>query len=71
MAARGRWLRGGRLIEGYKFHSFLQLFRGFDYWPLTRGWPLNEGLTVVVWHIMSGLRCHACISGMLNEGVLS
>ena len=38
--------RGGRSIEVYLLsHSFLQLFRGIDYWLLNR-WPLNGGLTV-------------------------
>ena len=32
--------RSGRSIE--VSHSFLQLFRDFDYWPLNGGWPLNR-----------------------------
>ena len=50
--------KGGRdrLIEeaahrGFISHSFLQLFRGIDYWPLNGGWllnrwPLNGGLII-------------------------
>ena len=34
------------LNRGLISHSFLQLFRDFDNWPLKRGWPLNRGLTV-------------------------
>ena len=44
-----RWPRS--LNRGLISHSFLQLFRGIDYWPLNGGWlinrwPLNGGLTV-------------------------
>ena len=34
--------------RGVSSHSFLQLFRDFDYWPLNRGWPLNGGSTVII-----------------------
>ena len=34
--------------RGLSSHSFLQLFRDFDYWPLNRGWPLNGGSTVII-----------------------
>ena len=30
------------LNSGLSAHSFLQLFRAFDYWPLNRGWLLNR-----------------------------
>ena len=30
------------LNSGLRAHSFLQLFRAFDYWPLNRGWLLNR-----------------------------
>ena len=35
-------------IRGLSSHSFLQLFRDFDYRPLNRGWPLNGGSTVII-----------------------
>ena len=43
--------RGGRSIEVLFSISFLQLFRGIDYWPLNgiwllNRWPLNGGSTV-------------------------
>ena len=42
MDKKGSQSLNRRLIS----HSFLQLFRDFDNWPLKRGWPLNRGLTV-------------------------
>ena len=36
-AGRGRFNK-----SGLSAHSFLQLFRAFDYWPLNRGWLLNR-----------------------------
>ena len=36
------------LIRGLSSHSFLQIFRDFDYRPLNRGWPLNGGSTVII-----------------------
>ena len=37
----------GRLIGGLISHSFLHLFRDFDYRPLNCGWPLNGGSIVL------------------------
>ena len=36
------------LNRGLFSHSFFRLFWDFDYWSLTRGWPLNGGLTVLL-----------------------
>ena len=57
------------LDRGLSFIILYNYFAGFITGRL-RGWPLNEGSTVVMWH-MRGLPCHACMSGMLNEVVLS
>ena len=38
LVGTARWPLNRGLIS----HSFLQLLRNFDYWPLNRGWPLNR-----------------------------
>ena len=57
------------LDRGLSFIILYNYFAGFITGRLN-GWPRNEGSTVVMWH-MRGLPCHACMSGMLNEVVLS
>ena len=38
LGALSRW----QLNRGLSSHSFLQLFKNFDCWPLYKGWPRNR-----------------------------
>ena len=55
-----RWPRP--LNRGLISHSFLQLFWDFDYWPLNRGWPLNDDSTV----FLSVVRTFCCWAYNVN-----